>query len=168
MRSPRKAFAAVRDELMCGPAGRFATDVREEIARRPADVVIAEQAMFGAMLAAEAENLPRAALVPNPYPLPSEGRPPFGTGWAPARGPLGRVRDRVVNAATVRMWQGGLPALNAARREHGLPPLPRVLAPARAPRPRARDDQRGLRLPRHAAGPRAPRGSAPGRPGLGG
>ena len=38
--------------------------------------------------------------------------PPFGPGFLPARGPLGRARDRTLNAFVDRLWNKGLPELN--------------------------------------------------------
>jgi MGT family glycosyltransferase len=61
--------------------------------------------------------------MPNIYFRPTPGLPQFGTGWSPARGPIGRVRDALVAAAVRRLWATGLPALNAARTGHGLAPV---------------------------------------------
>jgi MGT family glycosyltransferase len=45
-------------------------------------------------------------------------------GLRPARGPAGRLRDRVVNALAGRLWDAkGLSGLNALRRRYDLPPL---------------------------------------------
>ena len=53
--------------------------------------------------------------------------PPFGLGFRPARGPLGRLRDGVLRRLMVRTFnQQGLATLNAARAEHGLAPLASV------------------------------------------
>jgi MGT family glycosyltransferase len=123
VRSPPQAVQRLCDGIMATPAARFAHDVREALAERPADAVVANFMLLGAQLAAEAAGRPLAVLVPNIYPVPAEGMPPFGTGWAPARGPLGRLRERAVGALSRRLWRRGLPALNAARAEHGLPPL---------------------------------------------
>jgi MGT family glycosyltransferase len=64
--------------------------------------------------------------MPNIYFLPVPGRPPFGTGWQPARGPLGRTRDRAVTALGGRAWRAGLEPLNATRERYGLSPLAHV------------------------------------------
>jgi MGT family glycosyltransferase len=126
-RTPFEAFARVRDGVICGPAALFAADVREELARRPADVVVANIFVFGAMVAAEAEGLPTAVLVPNLLSLPGWGVPPLGPGLKPARGPAGRVRDAALGRVMKRIFDKGLPALNAARRENGVAPLGSVL-----------------------------------------
>jgi MGT family glycosyltransferase len=72
------------------------------------------------LVGAEATGLPTAALMPNIYLRPAPGLPQFGTGWSPARGPLGRGRDALVASAVRRLWTTGLPALNAARADLGL------------------------------------------------
>ncbi len=43
--------------------------------------------------------------------------------YAPARGAVGRVRDRVSFALVNMLWQGGIHTLNDARAEYGLDPL---------------------------------------------
>jgi hypothetical protein len=76
------------------------------------------------MVAAESEGVPYIVLLPNIYPLPAPGMPPPGLGLQPARGPLGRIRDHVIRTVTVRTMDAkGLPAINALRTQHNLPPL---------------------------------------------
>ena len=70
--------------------------------------------------------MPTVALCANVYSRPAPGMPPFGSGLAPARGPLGRIRDRALNAAATALWNRNLPPLNAARVELGLEPLPGI------------------------------------------
>jgi hypothetical protein len=65
----------------------------------------------------------QAALMPNIYLRPAPGRPPFGTGWAPARGCVGRIRDGVAAEAIRRLFATGLPAVNTPCRAHHLPPV---------------------------------------------
>jgi MGT family glycosyltransferase len=126
-RTPLQAFARARDGVMLGPAGLFAADVRDELARRPADVVVASLFVFGAQVAAEAEGVPVAVLVPNLLSLPGWGVPPLGPGLPPARGPLGRARDAAIGRVMERIFDKGLPALNDARRANGLEPVDSVL-----------------------------------------
>jgi UDP:flavonoid glycosyltransferase YjiC (YdhE family) len=118
-----RQFVFARDQLVCGPAGNFAADVVGTVAEYPVDVVLAEAALAGAVIGAEATGLPTAALMPNIYLRPTKGLPMFGTGWSPAGGRLGRARDTLAAAAVRRMWATGLPALNAARAGYGLAPI---------------------------------------------
>lgn len=127
-RTPLGAFQRVRDRLICGPAQAFAEDVLDEHRRQPADVIVAEAFLRGALIAAEAANVPRVAFVTTVNCFPTPGAPPFGAGFAPARGPVGRGRDRAVAAVSRRMWNGGLERLNAARKAVGLPPVADVQA----------------------------------------
>jgi MGT family glycosyltransferase len=126
-RTPLGEFARGRDGLLVGPAADFAADVVEELRRRPADVVLADMFLLGAFIGAEAAGVPRAVLSPNLLALPGWGVPPIGPGLAPARGPLGRGRDRVVGTFMTRLFDRALPTLNAARASHGLPPVGSVL-----------------------------------------
>jgi MGT family glycosyltransferase len=126
-RSPFEAFARVRDDVMVGPAGLFAADVRAELRRRPADAVVANFFVFGAQIAAEAEGVAFAFLVSNILSFPGSGTPPLGPGLKPARGPVGRARDRAINRVLARLFDKRLATLNAVRRENGLEPIESVL-----------------------------------------
>lgn len=127
-RTPIGAFLRVRDRLICGPAREFADDVLDEHRRQPADVIVAEAFLRGALIAAEAANVPHVAFLTTVNCVPTPGAPPFGAGFAPARGPLGRVRDRAVAELSRRMWNGGLGRLNAARERLSLDPVADVQA----------------------------------------
>jgi MGT family glycosyltransferase len=122
-RSAPRQFAFARDRIICGPAGLYAAEVVATVREHPVDVVLAEAALAGALIGAQATGLPTAALMPNIYLRPAPGLPQFGTGWLPARGPAGRARDAVVAAAVRRLWATGLPAVNAARTANGLGPV---------------------------------------------
>ncbi|HEX5894907.1 MAG TPA: glycosyltransferase [Thermoleophilaceae bacterium] len=126
-KTPFQAFARVRDGAMVGPAGLFAADVRAELQRRPADVVVGNFFVFGAQIAAEAEEVPFAFLVSNLLSFPGSGTPPLGPGLKPARGPLGRTRDAALNRVMARLFDKGLDQLNEVRRANGLEPIGSVL-----------------------------------------
>jgi MGT family glycosyltransferase len=125
--SPFEAFGRVRDGAMVGPAGLFAADVRAELQRRPADVVVGNFFVFGAQIAAEAEGVPFAFLVSNLLSFPGSGTPPLGPGLKPARGQLGRARDAALNRMMSRLFDKGLDQLNEVRRANGLEPIASVL-----------------------------------------
>jgi MGT family glycosyltransferase len=125
-------FGAMRDNLAVGPAAAFAADVREELERRPAAAVLTELLLFGPLVAAEALGIPSVVLNPTINIVPAEGVPPFGPGFLPATNEEERQRDRAVAEQAVREWDKALPALNAARSQHGLPPLAHVLDQGRS------------------------------------
>ncbi|WP_182909437.1 glycosyltransferase [Microbispora sp. H13382] len=126
-RTPLGAFARLRDRIVCGPAADYARDTLAELRARPADVLVAEHMLLGALIGGEAAGIPVASLVTTLYPLPTPGAPPPGPGLAPAAGALGRLRDRVLTQLVLKPWGKGLPALNAARTAHGLPPVDSVI-----------------------------------------
>ncbi|MEU9021270.1 glycosyltransferase [Actinomadura sp. NPDC048394] len=160
-RTPLGALARLRDRIVCGPAADYARDTLAELEARPAGVLVAEHMLLGALLAGEAAGIPVASLATTIYPFPTPGAPPPGPGLAPARGPAGRLRDRVLARLAVKLWAKGLPALNAARTANGLPPVDSVIdAFERVDRvlvlsPRALDHP-GRRFPAHVrhVGPR--------------
>jgi MGT family glycosyltransferase len=78
---------------------------------------------YGAMIAADAAQIPFDVLLPNAYMLPAPGMPPFGIGAQPATGPLGRFRDRIVSRLVANQWDKGVPRLNALRASLALEPI---------------------------------------------
>jgi MGT family glycosyltransferase len=122
-RNPLKIFARQRDRIAFGPALAYAEDVLDTLKRWPADVVVIDIALFGAMIAAETCGLPTALLLPHCYMRPRPGRPAPGAGFLPAQGLSGRLRDIVYGTVIKRLFATGLPPLNAARRQLGIAPL---------------------------------------------
>lgn len=122
-KTPLQLFDRVLEKQFVGPAPAYANDLLASVDDDRPDVVVSGFFAFGAMVGAHAAGLPLAVTIPNPYPLPAAGLPPFGLGLKPAAGPVGRVRDKVLNGVTARLWRKGLPRLNALRAEHGLEPL---------------------------------------------
>src|SRR5262249_27225444 len=103
----------------------WATNIANELRRAPADVLVADFLLPGALAAAEASGVPAAALVHGVYKhRPAPGLPPFGTGFLPARGSLGVLRDALYRAGIHWLYRrAALPALNAARWQLGLAAL---------------------------------------------
>ncbi|GAA0951890.1 glycosyltransferase [Actinocorallia libanotica] len=126
-RTPLGEFARLRDRIVCGPAADYARDTLAELRAHPADVLVTEYVLLGALTAGEAAGVPVVSLATTVYPLPTPEGPPFGLGLSPATGPLGRLRDRILTGMTVKPWAKGLPALNAARTASGLPPTDSVI-----------------------------------------
>jgi MGT family glycosyltransferase len=122
-RTPMEALARSQDRVMFGPALSYARDVLEELEREPADALIIDRTLYGAMAAAEKAALPFAVLMPGIYEVSRPGVPPIGLGLMPARGPLGRLRDYALGRVLRYVYGRGSPAFNAARAQLELVPL---------------------------------------------
>ena len=72
-------------------------DLCAALASEQPDALVIDANCWGAAAAAETWAGPWASMLPYPAPLPSPDVPPFGPGFPPARGVLGRVRDRVLS-----------------------------------------------------------------------
>lgn len=130
LRTPAQVlrFLGTVGDFLFGAAGLFAHDVLVTLEDLPADVVLVDVGLVGALAGAERFGCPTAVLMPNIYMRPTAGRPVLGSGWQPARGALGRLRDRAAPYLFGRFIDLGLPRLNAARADLGLAPLPSVFA----------------------------------------
>ena len=127
---PSSAVAKARrvgEHVMFGPAAAYARDVLAAVDRVRPDAIAVDCMPFGAIVGAEKSGVPAAVLVHFPIHGPVRGATPFGLGLRPARGPLGRLRDRVLLAASRRLLAFGLTPVNAARRELELEPLQDVM-----------------------------------------
>lgn len=117
------AALRVRDNLLVGLLADTARECAELLRGWEADVVVLDWMLPGAAVAAEGAGVPAVALVHGPLPLPIEGAPPMGSGLRPMGGPVGAIRDRLLNRAIHRLFARGLPVLNEARAKQGLDPL---------------------------------------------
>jgi MGT family glycosyltransferase len=70
-------------------------DLQRALDEERPDVLLVDIMSWGALAVAEAWGGPWAAFCPYPLPVSSDDTPPFGSGLPPARGPLGRGRDRL-------------------------------------------------------------------------
>jgi MGT family glycosyltransferase len=88
------------------------------------DLILVDAMSWGASAAAAAWAGPWAQWFPYPLPVPSRDVPPFGPGLTPARGPLGRLRDRTLRPLMLSSMQKiFLPSVNAARASLAQPPF---------------------------------------------
>ena len=130
LRTPTSLARGMVDHMLVGPASGQARDTTAALDAAQPDLVVTSALVIGAMIAAEARGFPFDILIPNAYPLPAKGMPPFGTGMPPARGLLGRLRDRVVKGASVRLIDRyGLAHINALRADHRLDPVASTWSP---------------------------------------
>lgn len=121
-----RAALAAGTAVFVARAPLDASDLRDAIETVDPDVLILDINPWGAMAVAEASGRPWAAIAPFPLPISSPDVPPFGPGLAPARGPLGRLRDAVVRPLVIGAVERAiLPRLNAVRAtiDAGLPPI---------------------------------------------
>ena len=105
----------------------------EELQREAADVAVIDTMIPAALFGAEVAGVRAVIVMHGPYMIPRADIPPLGTGLMPAKGPLGRLRDRSAAAVALAVFRSGMPALNRVRAEAGLPPvrdLPGLMARA--------------------------------------
>lgn len=122
-RDPRKAVILV-GRAFAARARHDAPDLRRAIAEERPDALLIDINTWGALAAAEAWGGPWATFCPYPLPLSSPDAPPFGPGLPPARGILGRLRDRLLRPLVMgTLEKAFLPSLNQVRAQVGVPPL---------------------------------------------
>lgn len=108
----------------CARARYDAPDLRQAIADEHPDALLVDINSWGGLAAAEAWGGLWATFCPYPLALRSADAPPFGLGLPPARGPLGRLRDRLLRPLVLgTIEKTMLPALNDARARLSLAPL---------------------------------------------
>ncbi len=121
--NPKQLFERLMETQFVGPAAAYAADTSAAVAQHRPGAVLSSLFSVGAMVAAQGAGLPLAVLMPNLYPLPTPGAPPFGSGLRPARTPWGRAAHAGLRALTTRLFDGSLPQVNALRAAYSLPPL---------------------------------------------
>ncbi len=84
------------------------------------DAIVADQAHLGAALFAEKHRRPWVGLGISALVVPSADVAPFGPGWRPARGVLGRLRVRLLRALVAAMFGGVTRAWRRVRVAAGL------------------------------------------------
>ena len=125
---PAEVLQLLLDKLMTGAAAAYAADALAVLDDNPGAAVVSQELLLGCMLAAESRGAPLALLTANVWPLPTlEGVPPFGPGLEPPKDAQEVWFQGLIREASRSFYDAGLPALNAARATHGLPPLARTL-----------------------------------------
>lgn len=104
-----------------------AADLRSAIQDERPDAVLVDINSWGALAVAEEWGGPWATYCPYPLALQSKDVPPFGPGLPPARGAMGRLRDRLMRPLVFGTIQKQmLPPINRVRRDVGLSELART------------------------------------------
>jgi MGT family glycosyltransferase len=101
-------------------------DLRRAIEEERPEALLIDINTWGAMAAAESSGMPWASWCAYFLPTPSRDAPPFGLGLPPARGPLGRLRDRLLSPVLFGIYNRQAPDLDALRAELGAPPVGRI------------------------------------------
>ncbi|MHB8242098.1 MAG: glycosyltransferase [Solirubrobacteraceae bacterium] len=118
--NPRESLR-LNVKVFCARAEHDAPDLTRAIAETSPDVVLVDFNCWGSLMAAESWGGPWAAFCPYPLPLPSKDAPPYGPGLAPARGPLGHLRDGLIRRVVLSAMEGQMrPAINRIRAQSGL------------------------------------------------
>ncbi|MFL5893069.1 MAG: glycosyltransferase [Solirubrobacterales bacterium] len=100
------------------------SDLRRAIDDVHPDALLVDVSCWGGWAIAESWGGPWAAWCPYPLPIPSHDAPPFGLGLPPARGPLGRLRDRLLRPLTFAPLERMVgSAANEVRDHVGLRPI---------------------------------------------
>lgn len=96
-------------------------DLRSAIEEVHPDYLIIDTNSWGAQAVAENWGNSWASFCPFPVPLSSRDTPPFGFGLAPARGTLGRLRDKILGPLMIgTIERTTLPPYNGIRKSLGL------------------------------------------------
>jgi MGT family glycosyltransferase len=101
-------------------------DLLRAIEEEHPDALLVDINTWGAMAVAETIAMPWATWCPYFLPIPSRDAPPFGLGLPPARGALGRLRDRLLSPILLGLYNHLAPELDAVRAELGAPPVRRI------------------------------------------
>ena len=111
-------------DVLVRRAGLEVADVTAAIDSVAPDVVLVDANCWGAMSVTETLDIPWLVFSPfTPY-LESVGSPPFGPGYSPLPGLVGRVRDLGVKSVTSTVFDRPFRAgLNPVRASLGLPPV---------------------------------------------
>jgi MGT family glycosyltransferase len=94
-------------------------DLKAACAEVEPDLLVIDGNTWGAAAFAEARGRRWAMFLPYCLPVPSVDAPAFGPGFAPPRGWLGRLRDRLVWSAMNVFTGADIKRLNALRAEQG-------------------------------------------------
>lgn len=111
------------DNVVFGPARTVVKQTIEAIDQIQPDVLIVDMLLIPALIAGEKRGLPTAVGFHMPEYFPANNRPPGMMGFLPGKGPLGRLRDKILGGLFNKVFDSYLKDLNAIRQELDLPAL---------------------------------------------
>ncbi|WP_353814199.1 glycosyltransferase [Agromyces sp. SYSU T00266] len=120
-KGPRQLLANV-EHLFIGTGAAQAADLAAAHGHRPWDVIVADNLSLGTHLAAERLGTPSVTVSIVPLSMPTPELPPPILPLRPATGPLGRLRDRILNGGLAFATRRVQRAYDAQREAVGLPP----------------------------------------------
>ena len=125
--SVRSPLASVKRSLntFIDRAALEVDDLTSSMRQVQPDLLLIDTNAWGAQAVADASGLPWATWHPYPFPLPSPDVPPFGPGFAPATGLVGKLRDSAVRRVVTQPMQAIIPSLDHIRTRAGAPRLER-------------------------------------------
>jgi UDP:flavonoid glycosyltransferase YjiC (YdhE family) len=135
-----KAIGTAFDDIFVGHAPARVVDLRRIIAEQrrlgcPVDAMFADELSYGVGFTSELEGIPWATFGDGPLGYFEPDTPPFGPGLMPMRGPIGRLRNRIVGVLARRViFRKAERTYHRIRRELSLPqaqhgPLDALLSP---------------------------------------
>lgn len=120
-RSPLTAVSSAMRSVLFGPADHTAAAVGRAIDDEAVDALVVDWMLPAGIAVGETRGIPTAVLMHCVNMLPGPGRP--AGPMPPARGALGRVRDRLMWFLFGRAVGRHASGYNQMRRQLGLPPL---------------------------------------------
>jgi UDP:flavonoid glycosyltransferase YjiC (YdhE family) len=117
-----KAIKTAFADVFVGEALPRVADLRRIIERYDVDAILADELMYGVGLTSELTGIPWATFGDGPLPYFEPDTPPFGPALSPMRGPVGRLRNRVVDwVGRHLIFAEAQRRYDTARAELGLP-----------------------------------------------
>jgi MGT family glycosyltransferase len=116
--NPYLALRAAKAYAGKAMTSRFARNVVSTVRDFPVDVILAD-GLPGILIGGHATGLPTVVLTAQIYIRPTVGLPLLGTGWSPARGVLGRARDKLGPRMASWLLARTLPRLNEVVASYG-------------------------------------------------
>lgn len=124
--TPAEGIGMLFGDILVGGAAGYAADLKAELRREPADLVVSCEFLFGVQAACEANGQKFVMFSANIPLLPLQGIPPLGPGLTPARTDEERALHAEIAEGAHAMFDQFLPRFNGVRAELGLAPLARL------------------------------------------